>query len=469
MKKYRFWSLLMLVMATLIMTSCDNEPLEGNFITGEEAQDNSAFTATVNGEPFSASSTTGQLINGVLLLTGTDYFGNIISMVITNIGVCTFDLTQELNPSSFILEAPTESPFEVLSSIGGSGTTVIAAYDSENQTVTGTFNFTAIRQISDGAGGTITESVVISNGILQEIPFTLIDGSLDPYACDVTDPGGGSGGSNNQDPDNTFFALVDGEEFVDISFVSEVLMVGSDEVVKLTATTQTLERVQFFIPINIGAGTFTFSPIFNGSNLFASYTDSDGTESLTSLEGSITFQEYGIITGKMTASFAFTGTDPIGINIEEVMVSEGTFTMDYLPESGIAENTLTAVVDGVSYTPSSMQVLLNPQMDTTYVEIITVNDETNQAISLSFPIDIMPGTYDMSAVVELGTEAVGTYNPAIGDAILYRSQPGTLTITSYQFDNGVIEGQFSFTAFDPNGVGGDVYEITEGFFTLTLP
>ena len=314
------------------MTSCDNEPLEGNFITEEEAQDNSAFTATVNGEPFSASSTTGQLINGVLLLTGTDYFGNIISMVITNIGVCTFDLTQELNPSSFILEAPTESPFEVLSSIGGSGTTVIAAYDSENQTVTGTFNFTAIRQISDGAGGTITEAVVISNGILQEIPFTLIDGSLDPYACDVTDPGGGSGGSNNQDPDNTFFALVDGEEFVDISFVSEVLMVGSDEVVKLTATTQTLERVQFFIPINIGAGTFTFSPIFNGSNLFASYTDSDGTESLTSLEGSITFQEYGIITGKMTASFAFTGTDPIGINIEEVMVSEGTFTMDYLPE-----------------------------------------------------------------------------------------------------------------------------------------
>ena len=86
------------------MTSCDNEPLEGNFITEEEAQDNSAFTATVNGEPFSASSTTGQLINGVLLLTGTDYFGNIISMVITNIGVCTFDLTQELNPSSFILE-----------------------------------------------------------------------------------------------------------------------------------------------------------------------------------------------------------------------------------------------------------------------------------------------------------------------------------------------------------------------------
>ena len=230
-----------------------------------------------------------------------------------------------------------------------------------------------------------------------------------------------------------------------------------------------MERVQFFIPINIGAGTFTFSPIFNGSNLFASYTDSDGTESLTSLEWSITFQEYVIITGKMTAFFAFTGTDPIGINIEEVMVSEGTFTMDYLPESGIAENTLTAVVDGVSYTPSSMQVLLNPQMDTTYVEIITVNDETNQAISLSFPIDIMPGTYDMSAVVELGTEAVGTYNPAIGDAILYRSQPGTLTITSYQFDNGVIEGQFSFTAFDPNGVGGDVYEITEGFFTLTLP
>ena len=115
----------MLAITALIMTSCDNEPLEGNFISDEEAQDNSAFTATVNGEAFSASSTTGQLINGVLLLTGTDYFGNIISMVITNVGVCTFDLTQELNPSSFILEAPTESPFEVLSSAGGSGTCLL--------------------------------------------------------------------------------------------------------------------------------------------------------------------------------------------------------------------------------------------------------------------------------------------------------------------------------------------------------
>ena len=459
----------MLAITALIMTSCDNEPLEGNFISDEEAQDNSAFTATVNGEAFSASSTTGQLINGVLLLTGTDYFGNIISMVITNVGVCTFDLTQELNPSSFILEAPTESPFEVLSSAGGSGTAIITAYDVENQTVTGTFNFTAIREISDGAGGTIAESAVISNGIFQEIPFTLIDGSLDPYACDTTDPGGGSGGSDNQDPDNTFFALVDGEEFVDTSFISEVLMVGSDQVVKLTATTETLERVEFFIPIDIGTGTFEFSPIFNGSNLFAAYTDSDGTESLTSMEGSITLEEYGFITGKIAASFSFTGTDPIGVNIAEVMVTEGAFVMDYLPESGVAENTLSAVVDGSDYLPTSMQVLLNPVGDTDYVEIITINDQTNQSIALSFPIDILPGAYEMSSLIELGSEVVGTYNPAIGDAILYRSQPGVLTITSYQYDNGVIEGRFSFTAGDPNGVGTDTFEITEGFFTLTLP
>ena len=46
MKKYRFWSLVMLAITALIMTSCDNEPLEGNFISDEEAQDNSAFTAT---------------------------------------------------------------------------------------------------------------------------------------------------------------------------------------------------------------------------------------------------------------------------------------------------------------------------------------------------------------------------------------------------------------------------------------
>jgi len=471
MKKYLVRGLLFAFFSLLTFSSCEDEPLTGNFVTDEEANDTRVFSASINGEDFAASSTTGQLINGVLLMTGTDAFGNIISIVITNVGTCTYDLTQEINPTSFILEAPTEAPFEVLGSLGGSGSAVIQSYDPDSQTVSGIFTFTAIREISDGAGGTITESVVVTNGVFTDIPFTLVDGSLDPFECDNggVDPGDDPGDSGIVDPESSFFALLDGAEFVDDTLVAEVLMVGSDEVVKLTATTATLERMEFFIPMQLGVGTYDFEPIFNGANLTVAYTDSQGTEALTSMSGSITFEEYGNITGKLSASFAFTGTDPIGINEQEVMVTEGAFVMDYRPDSTLADNTLIAEVDGSSFEATSVEVLLDPSFDTTYIQLTGIDAESNSSIALSFPIDIMPGTYDLSTSVVVGEESVGLYNANIDEAQLYYSTPGQLTISSYQYSDGVIEGIFSFTAVDPNGVNLEEYSVEFGVFTLTIP
>lgn len=471
MKKYLVRGFLLTVFSLFLFSACEDEPLTGNFVTDEQVNDTSVFSASINGEGFSASTTTGQLINGVLLMTGTDYFGNIISIVITNIGTCTFDLTQEINPTSFILEAPTEAPFEVLSSLGGAGTAVIQTYDQENQTVSGIFSFTAIREISDGAGGTITESVVVTNGVFTDIPFTLVDGSLEPYDCDNggVDPGDDPGDSGIVDPDSSFFALVDGEEFIDETFVAEILMVGSDEVVKLTATAPTLERMEFFIPMGLSVGTYEFDPIFNGSNLTVAYTDSQGTEALTSMSGSVTFEEYGNITGKLSATFAFTATDPIGINEGEVLVTEGAFVMDYRPDATLADNTLSAEVDGGSFVATSVEILLDPSYDTTYVQLTALDADSNRSIALSFPIDVMPGTYNMATSIETGVEIVGLYNPDIENAQLYYSSPGQLTITSYQYSDGVIEGQFSFTALDPNGFYLEEYSINLGVFTLTIP
>ena len=470
MKKYLVRGFLLTVFSLFLFSACEDEPLTGNFVTDEQVNDTSVFSASINGEGFSASTTTGQLINGVLLMTGTDYFGNIISIVITNIGTCTFDLTQEINPTSFILEAPTEAPFEVLSSLGGAGTAVIQTYDQENQTVSGIFSFTAIREISDGAGGTITESVVVTNGVFTDIPFTLVDGSLEPYDCDNggVDPGDDPGDSGIVDPDSSFFALVDGEEFIDETFVAEILMVGSDKVVKLTATAPTLERMEFFIPMGLSVGTYEFDPIFNGSNLTVAYTDSQGTEALTSMSGSVTFEEYGNITGKLSATFAFTATDPIGINEGEVLVTEGAFVMDYRPDATLADNTLNAEVDGGNFVATSVEILLDPSYDTTYVQLTALDADSNRSIALSFPIDVMPGTYNMATSIETGVEIVGLYNPDIENAQLYYSSPGQLTITSYQYSDGVIEGQFSFTALDPNGFYLEEYSIDMGVFTLTI-
>ena len=75
----------------------------------------------------------------------------------------------------------------------------------------------------------------------------------------------------------------------------------------------------------------------------------------------------------------------------------------------------------------------------------------------------------MATSIETGVEIVGLYNPDIENARLYFSTPGQFTITSYQYSDGVIEGQFSFTAVDPNGFYLEEYSIEMGVFTLTIP
>ncbi len=465
MKNLRLWNWTLSALIAFSFFACDNEPLEGEFIT-DDGVEVGGFVANVNGDFFEAATIQAQLTDGTLLLSGTDASGNILTLTMSNAGECTYDLSLPSNPSSFVLSGDLANPYISLGTAGGSGVSVISSFDPDNQTITGTFSFIGVREVADGSGGTTTETVVISEGVFDMIPFDLISGSADPSPCD---PGGGGGGPGLEDPDDSFYALIDGEEFVDTEFVAEEIMVGSNVVIKITATNSPGEQVQFFISPELGVGTYPFEPIFNGSNEVASFTSADGMESLTSSVGSITFTEFGFITGKLSATFSFTATDPTGGDPTVVEVTEGAFNIDYLPNSGTTDNVFTASIDGEDYVPSTIEILLSPFQGNTLVNVTTVNEETNQSVSLTFPIDITAGNHDMAPFTDLGDEIVGIFNPDIGNSILFKSSPGVFTVTSYQYNNGVIEGSFVFSAIDPLGNNPNEYQITNGSFTLTIP
>ncbi|MEM7087646.1 MAG: hypothetical protein AAF489_15805, partial [Bacteroidota bacterium] len=61
---------------------------------------------------------------------------------------------------------------------------------------------------------------------------------------------------------------------------------------------------------------------------------------------------------------------------------------------------------------------------------------------------------------------VGLHNPDIGNSILFASEPGTLTITSYELSSGIVEATFSFTGVDPAGNDPTQFDITNGVFVI---
>ena len=80
--------------------------------------------------------------------------------------------------------------------------------------------------------------------------------------------------------------------------------------------------------------------------------------------------------------------------------------------------------------------------------------------------DIEIGTYEMTTNLIDGSEKFCQYTPEIGETITYISNPGTLTISDYDQDAGFVEGTFTFTALDLTAQDPEVYQITEGEFTI---
>ncbi len=461
MKKAIILNWMLLALFALSFSSCTNETLEGEFITDDTGTENGEFTAIIDGENFEATAITAELTDGVLNLKATDAGGNVVTLQIENTGICTYDLSLASSSAEYSLVNDNDS-FSTLGDVGGSGSARIIAIDANNLKIAGTFQFSAIRQVNG-----VSESVVVTNGVFVGVYFELVSGSAEPNQCEVIV-------EENVDPEASFFAKVNLTQFVDETIEVNRVIVSETPMINITATTASGAQIRIDIPEDIGGvGTYTFPPadmpISNGAILFASYNDGVGGESFTAIPetGTITFTEFGANTGKMTATFSFSGQDPI-VGGEIVEVTEGAFTIDFIESSGGVEDIFTIDIDGQEYTYDSIEITQNPFNGETIINITTIDSVTNRSLTISFPIDIEVGNYEMSPFFETGDEVVGIHNPNIGGSILFKSNPGVFSIYSYEYSTGILEGAFSFSAVDPLGNDPTVYEVTSGYFVITL-
>ena len=208
--------------------------------------------------------------------------------------------------------------------------------------------------------------------------------------------------------------------------------------------------------------------ISDGTKIIGLYNSNTGGENLTSNPGSITITELDTEEGKIVATFTFTGSDPLGGDPTVVQVTAGAFTLYFEGIPGSGPKPFTAEVDSVLYEPDPANIGVTSTLQGGVERVTLATTFNSQSMSLSFPKDIIPGSYIMSTSLVSPENVIAIYNPMSGSTPNFVSSPGTMTIVSYDSMSGNIVGTFSYTAVDISGGDPTTYDVANGEFRVTI-
>ncbi|WP_299763909.1 DUF6252 family protein [uncultured Dokdonia sp.] len=190
----------------------------------------------------------------------------------------------------------------------------------------------------------------------------------------------------------------------------------------------------------------------NPNTNIASYTDEFGnvfSTASSSADGQVNYE----INGDNTVSGTFNFTALRNANQDTITLSRGfMFGIPILTELGDTPDMST----NDSFTARVNSVIFNPTIIAAVeANLLTVAGQTQQAsISVLFPPDTPPGTYDIAP----GTDFRATYTLLSNNTVL-EAQSGTLTIVANDTDADEVSGNFVFEV--------DGFSITDGEFSVS--
>ena len=284
--------------------------------------------------------------------------------------------------------------------------------------------------------------------------------------------------------EGAFVATIDGASF-EANIASGVLNT-SNTLTIIGIITETGENITFTVE-DASVGTFSLIAGLgteNGAYYFESgdVTNPYVSTNIYNAAGALTITEFDTTNLKVTGTFEFTGArlaldsdgNPIldgqgNPTLESVDVTSGAFNkINFTNEDEGGGGTpvddeFFAVVDGVDFITESVTTTLNTVSGVQVVKIVAVT-EGGQIMRIDLPEDLGLGTFDMESLSD-GTKLISLYNPATGGENL-TSNPGTITITRFNINTGVIEATFSFTATDPINNDPTIAEVTDGSFKV---
>ncbi len=284
--------------------------------------------------------------------------------------------------------------------------------------------------------------------------------------------------------DGAFVATIDTSDFVSDS-ANGTLTISN----KLTVSgiiTETGENISLVIE-NATVGIFNITTNIGSDNGGFYFENGDSTNPYISsgiygASGVLEITELDTQNLKVTGKFSFTGIrialdddgNPIldsqgNPTLETLEITEGAFKkINFTNEDeggGVTpvDDDFFAIVDGVDFNAESVTTTLNEISGIPVVKIVALS-ENGEIMRIDLPEDLGIGTFTMENLSD-GTKLISLYNSGTGGENL-TSNPGTITITKFNINTGIIEATFSFTATDPLGVDPTVAEVTEGVFKV---
>ncbi len=428
------------ILIAFVFISCDNEPLEGEFIVDDPTLLNPEFSAEVEGFTFVADTARAQTVQGVTTITGIRVNGDVIDLRLNGAGVGTFDMVTQ-GEAIFGINVDPQA-FSTLNQ-GGFGQVVVTQYDTQLEVISGTFSFTATRPILDanglpildGTGNPTFDVVVITEGTFTEISLES-DGTV----------GGGD------EPE--FFAEVEGLPFVAGSENAGATYIEETNTLIIQGINN--ERLIQINIINPELGTFDLGAETENDTKATYIIDEQEPYSTLLAEGgvgTITITEFDLENNIVSGTFSFVAGRNEGT--ETVTIENGFFNNLNIAAGlpGEGDDFMFAFIDGISFSADEISV------ETTEIHAIqAIKTSTGESFYFNFPADLETGTYQLTFDGEI--------NAAYLDGeTTFGSQTGLLVL----LENSPEFIRFAFnmqTALEPGGE--IIHSITEGSFKFAL-
>jgi hypothetical protein len=295
---------------------------------------------------------------------------------------------------------------------------------------------------------------LLSFNLFAILLFSIVSCSKEMSVEHGSTPGTGTNGD--------FYASINGNQW---SADSLQLVLVRDGVVTISGLSKTGGEISMILPM-LKTGTYPVGGLSLSYALYVNLLD-DPTKIYSSdasnASGTITISSIDTVNHLIGGSFQLNLVDLSDNSIGTI--TNGVFA--HIPysstttqQNGTGKDTLTAVVNGVQFTPPQVIVQTTVSGSAQQLLVGGISADQSERLAILMPANITAGTYNMDFATG---NYIGIYYPPTGETLLSLAS-GSLTIISVNTVARRIKGTFYFTASPLTS--GTPANISNGYFSI---